>query len=189
MFQIPFRDLQIKRVPLISTPRGQVLEQSFWWILRPVSVPAPLYSNSRAMLALSRGQMPSLTAMFSALASCTRQPITRRCLGRLRMRGEEEQNVLSPHFVLSQSRWWLLVLAKAREHRRAGRERGGNLSPFQWRRGSHQRRHLSALCRHGRSRRWHRQSSILTAVGDDCTSVPCLRLGCLPEMGGEHCGH
>ena len=56
-----------------------------------MSVPAPLYSNSRALLALSRGQMPPLSAMFSALASCTRQPITRRCLGQCRCRGRKSK--------------------------------------------------------------------------------------------------
>jgi len=61
-------------------------------MLQPLSVPAPFYSNSRAVLALSRGQMPSLTAMFSALASRTRQLIcTRRCLGQCRCRGRKSK--------------------------------------------------------------------------------------------------
>lgn len=142
MFQIPFRDHQIKRVPLISTPRGQVWNKAFDGHSSPCQgLHFTQHWRVFAGSVLRTNSTPNLHIFGSGLLHPTAK--YQKELGAVQMQREEGHKVLCPCRVPSESRWGLLGESKAREHgRNEGRAKRRHWSPVA--RGGHQHRHLAA---------------------------------------------
>lgn len=103
MFQIPFRDHQIKRVPLISTLRGQVWNKAFDGHSSPCQgLHFTQHRRGFAGSVLRTNAAPSLHIFSSGLLQLTAN--YQKELGAVQMQKEEGHEVLCPSHVLSESR-------------------------------------------------------------------------------------